>query len=157
MLEADDMLLARCAPHRRRTSAIGGGGRLDVSRVDPSVPQWARWSNAGAAKPWTVGLEEEVLLLDATRWTLANRVAELRFGLPRQTGACVCAETHACVAELVTCPHSTAAGAGDELARGRRELAAAARAIGGLHVASAGTHPTAVWSDVAVSRAPGIA
>jgi hypothetical protein len=31
-------------------------------------PAWAQWSAAGAERPWTVGVEEEVMLLDRDRW-----------------------------------------------------------------------------------------
>ena len=29
---------------------------------------WARWAQAGVDRPWTVGVEEEVMLLDPSDW-----------------------------------------------------------------------------------------
>ena len=46
------------------------------------LPAWARW-NADPERPaWTVGLEEEVMLLDPEDWTLANRIDDLALLVP---------------------------------------------------------------------------
>jgi len=63
---------------------------------------WATWSRAAAERPWTVGIEEEVLLLDPRDWSPANRVDDVLAALPAQLVSHVCAETHACVVELRT-------------------------------------------------------
>jgi glutamate---cysteine ligase / carboxylate-amine ligase len=110
-----------------------------------AAPPYAAWTTA--ARPWTVGIEEEVMLLEPETWAAANRIDELLAKLPEGRFA---AETHACVAELQTSPHATVAGAGEELASLRRTLAATARDALGLRVAAAGTHPLAVRSQIAV-------
>ncbi len=86
--------------------------------------------------PGTIGLEEEVLLLDPGTFLpapigpqLAERVAEVTEELP------------AAQVELVTRPHATAAEALAELAAGRAALAAAC--AGAALPAAAALHPTA--------------
>ena len=75
------------------------------------LPAWARWSSAGAERPWTVGLEEEVVLLDPRDWSVANRIDDVLDALPSAIVAHASAETHACVLELNTGAHATVADA----------------------------------------------
>ena len=46
------------------------------------LPAWARWSEAGGSRPWTVGIEEEVMLLDDTTWSVANRFDDVLAAVP---------------------------------------------------------------------------
>jgi glutamate---cysteine ligase / carboxylate-amine ligase len=115
------------------------------------LPAWAKWNPAGAAAPWTVGLEEEVMLLDPHDWSLASRIDDVLAVLSRTVAAAASAETHGSVLELASRPHATAAGAAAELARLRAALAADLRPLG-LRAAVAGTHPFVQWSDVEVSH-----
>jgi carboxylate-amine ligase len=93
------------------------------------------------------------MLLDAETLTLAPAIEEVLAALPQHLRERATSETHASVAELATGVHATVDGAATELARLRGELAAALDGLG-LRAASAGTHPTAVWQEVAVSSAP---
>jgi glutamate---cysteine ligase / carboxylate-amine ligase len=114
------------------------------------LPAWAEWSAAGAQAPWTLGLEEEVMLLDPRDWSLASRIGDV---LPALSGAVAeqaAAETHGSALELFTRPHATAAGAAAELAELRARLARNLHALD-LRAAVAGTHAFATWSDVQVS------
>ena len=43
---------------------------------------WADWSDAGREAPWTVGIEEEVMLLEPNGWTLTSRSEEVLDALP---------------------------------------------------------------------------
>ena len=117
---------------------------------DGPLPAWAQW-NADPARPaWTLGLEEEVMLLDPEDWTLAHRIDDL---LPRLSPALaehVAAETHACTLELFTGVHRTVAEACAELIALRGELAEQLRPLG-LRAAVAGTHPMAASEDTEVS------
>jgi carboxylate-amine ligase len=115
------------------------------------VPVWARWNSAAAERPWTVGIEEEAMLLDPRDWSVANRIDDVLAALPPPVVARVAAETHACVVELQTTPHATVAGAAAELAGLRRSLDGAVRDGLGLRAAAAGTHPLATRAEVAVS------
>src|SRR4051812_40257382 len=54
----------------RRPRALGAGGMSDHTH-------WADWSLAGRGAPWTVGVEEEVMLLDPQTWALDSRSDEV--------------------------------------------------------------------------------
>jgi glutamate---cysteine ligase / carboxylate-amine ligase len=110
------------------------------------MARWSRWSEAASRRPWTVGVEEELMLLRPAGWGLANRIDDVLLGLHGHGAA----ETHASVVELATAPCATVAGVADELARRRGELAGVLRQLG-LRAGAAGTHPLADGSDVAVS------
>jgi glutamate---cysteine ligase / carboxylate-amine ligase len=114
-------------------------------------PAWAHWSQAAAERPWTVGIEEEVMLLDGATWSVANRIDDVVSALPSEVAARVAAETHACVIELQTQPHATVAGAAAELSLMRDTLDRVLRIELELRAAAAGTHPLAIGSEVAVS------
>jgi len=114
------------------------------------LPGWAEWNPESAAAPWTVGVEEEVMLVDPRDWTLASRIDEVLAALPEQVAERAAAETHGSTLELATRPHRTIAGAVDELAALRAGLAAGLAPLD-LRAAVCGTHPFAQWSEVEVS------
>jgi glutamate---cysteine ligase / carboxylate-amine ligase len=115
-----------------------------------TLPAWAAWNPASAAAPWTVGLEEEVMLLDPRDWSLASRVDDVLPALSRWVAAGASAETHGSALELASHAHATPARAAGELARLRAGLAADLAPFG-LRAAVAGTHPFAQWSEIQVS------
>ncbi len=84
----------------------------------------------------TVGLEEELMLLDAETLDLAPAAAEVVGGDPR-----VKLEMPAAQLEIVTAPHLTVRDAAAELAEARAALAA--RTAGRFRLAAAGAHPFA--------------
>jgi carboxylate-amine ligase len=87
----------------------------------------------------TIGLEEELMLLDAETLDLAPYASEAIAALggdPRFK-----LEMPAAQLEIVTAPHATVADAAAELAGARRDLADAA--AGRFRVAGAGAHPFA--------------
>jgi carboxylate-amine ligase len=114
------------------------------------LPEWAHWSPAAAEAPWTVGIEEEVMLLDPRDWSLASRIDEVLPALPRAIADRAAAETHGSALELDSRPHATVGAAVMELADLRAGLAAGLAPLG-LRAGVAGTHPFAQWSDVQVS------
>ena len=114
------------------------------------LPGWAEWT---AGEPWTVGLEEEIMLLDPRDWTLASRIDEVLPALSGDVAAHAAAETHGSALELASAPHPTARSAAAELARLRVGLARDLAPLG-LRAAVAGTHPFAQWNDVEVSPGP---
>ena len=105
------------------------------------LPGWARWGHDPARPSWTVGMEEEVMLLDPSSWELAHRIDDVLPELPPELSAHVCAETHACTLELATGVHETVRQASAELLELRQALADALEALG-LRAAVAGTHPS---------------
>ena len=102
--------------------------------------------------PYTVGLEEEVMLLDPETWALAQRADRLLAVLGDDLAGSCSAETHAAALELTTSPHATVGGAVAELGRLRAQLARDAQAIG-LATAAAGMHPGEMAEDPQVSPA----
>lgn len=113
---------------------------------------WAAWPTRTAEDPaFSVGVEEEVMLLSPVGWNLEQAADELLPRLDPEMRERVCPETHAGSVEIETGVHRTVAGARDEL----RTLRDAVVKTGGpldLAVASAGTHPFAVWRETAVGR-----
>jgi carboxylate-amine ligase len=111
---------------------------------------WADWN---ASTPYTVGIEEEVMLLDPEDWALAQRIDDVLPRLSPGLASQVAPETHGAAIELASRPHDGAEEAAREIAGLRaalvRELAGT-----GLRVASAGMHPFTVWTDTEISSAP---
>ena len=117
------------------------------------LPRWAEWNPEAAAAPWTVGVEEEVMILDPHDWSLASRVDEVLAELPPEVADQAAPETHGSALELFSTPHATVAAAIDELASLRAALAAGLAPLG-LRAAACGTHPFAQWREVEVSPGP---
>jgi carboxylate-amine ligase len=109
---------------------------------------WAEWSDTA---PFTLGIEEEVMILDPETWGLAQAIDEVLPRMPASLAARVAPETHAAAAELSTSVQRTVSDAIDELWVLRRGMGGTC-ATCGLGVASSGTHPFAVWRETAVSR-----
>jgi glutamate---cysteine ligase / carboxylate-amine ligase len=115
-----------------------------------TMPAWARWSQAAAAAPWTVGVEEEVMLVSPDTWLPASRCEDVLATFPDDYAGSARAETHGSALELATGPHATVGAAVAELAELRGALAATLDDLG-LAAAVSGTHPTARWEDIDVS------
>jgi len=115
-----------------------------------SLPDWAGWNEDAAARPWTIGAEEEVMLLEPGDWQLAPRGDDVLYALDRDLGPHVSAETHGSALELGTSPCATAGEAAAELGALRAGLAAELGPLG-LAAGVAGTHPTAVWTETVIS------
>jgi glutamate---cysteine ligase / carboxylate-amine ligase len=111
---------------------------------------WAAWQ--GGPRPYTLGVEEEVMLLDPDGWSLAQRIEDVLGVLPDELAGYVSAETHQGAVELQTDPHATVAQAAAQLGSLRARLAGALETIG-LAAGGAGTHPTAVWNETEVTEA----
>jgi carboxylate-amine ligase len=113
-------------------------------------PEWAEWRTGHARPAWTVGIEEEVMLLDPGTWSLAYVIDDLLPILSPGLAASVAAETHAGTLELATGVHGTVSEAVLELA-GLREQLTDELSAAGLCPAAAGTHPMSEWQDTRVS------
>jgi carboxylate-amine ligase len=114
------------------------------------LPDWAEWSRAGADAPWTVGLEEEVMLLDPITWMPASRSDAVLETVDAGAAGHTAAETHGAAVEIATDPHDTVAGAVGQLAQLRASLARGLERLG-LVAAVSGTHPMARWEHTEVS------
>jgi carboxylate-amine ligase len=115
--------------------------------MDDWLPEWSQWNPSSS---YSLGIEEELMILDPSDWSLASRTEGVIESLPRGLAGHVGSETHDAVIELATAPHASADEAGQELAGLRasllRELVST-----GLRAASAGTHPFAMWTETQVS------
>jgi glutamate---cysteine ligase / carboxylate-amine ligase len=96
----------------------------------------------GAAPGFSLGVEDEVMLLDAQTHALAHHADAALAAFSDELRVKTSPETHACVIELRTRPHTTVPGAIGELVRLRSALAAELAGMG-LRPAAAGTHPLA--------------
>jgi len=113
--------------------------------------QWADWNSE--TRPYGIGVEEEVMLLDPhRRWAPAQRIDDVLESLPEALAGYVSAETHQAAIELRTDPHESVGRAVAQLRRQRAELAGALGRMG-LAAAGAGIHPLAVWSQTEVTSA----
>ncbi len=116
-------------------------GELTVTR------SWSAWRRSA---PYTIGVEEEVMLLEPSDWSLAQRSDVILPRLPAGLVQHVSAETHQAALELATDPHTTVSGAVAQLRDLRAWLADELRGLG-LAVAASGTHPFAVWNETRVT------
>jgi glutamate---cysteine ligase / carboxylate-amine ligase len=100
---------------------------------------------------YTIGIEEELMILDAETLTLANAIE----GVLEEYGddGDVKPELLESVLEIATEPHPDARAAGEQLRELRRAVAEAAGRRE-LCIGSSGTHPFAMWEDQRVSARP---
>jgi carboxylate-amine ligase len=97
----------------------------------------------GRRSPWSVGVEEEIMLLDGETFELVPASAELIEEAGKLESGQIKDELFAAVIELTTDPCETVDDVGEALRELRRKADDAARRLG-LRLAAAGTHPTAV-------------
>jgi glutamate---cysteine ligase / carboxylate-amine ligase len=113
--------------------------------------RWAEWNSE--SDPYSIGVEEEVMLLDPKRrWAPAQRIDDVLEMLPAELAGYVSAETHQAAIELRTDPHQSVGRAVAQLGGQRAELVDALATMG-LAAAGAGMHPLALWSDTEVTSA----
>lgn len=116
-----------------------------MARLD----QWHDWQ--GDCGDLTLGVEEEVMLVDAIDWSLSQQtdtvVPLLSEGLKRSTST----ETHGSTLELRTGVCCSVSEAARELHRLRTRLRLELGPMG-LRAASAGIHPTTVWSETVITE-----
>jgi carboxylate-amine ligase len=100
---------------------------------------------------YTVGIEEELMILDAETLALANAIEAVldEYG----EGSEVKPELMESVLEIATDPHRSTRGAGEQLRELRRAVNEAAGRRS-LCIGSAGTHPFAMPEDQRVSARP---
>ena len=108
---------------------------------------WAAWR---PSEPYTVGIEEEIMLLDPVSWSLTQRGDEvLSLAAPDLAGRCA-AETHDAALELRTAPHATVREAIAEL-RDLRSLLMRDLTTMGIAAAACGMHPAPMTEPAKVS------
>jgi glutamate---cysteine ligase / carboxylate-amine ligase len=115
-------------------------------------PGWAHW-NGELDQRYTLGAEEEVMLLRPADWSLAETGDSVRARLPDELSDHVAPETHAGVLELVTSVQPDVRGVVAELNRLRDRFGRELDTMG-LSAATAGTHPFAAGGDGKLSGSP---
>jgi hypothetical protein len=101
--------------------------RTALDRAD--WPSWARWNRASERR-YTIGAEEELMLLDPSDFSLVQSGETVLRRLSGGLCAHTAPETHASVIELTTGIHSDVAGTVAELATLRGQLDRELRAMG---------------------------
>jgi carboxylate-amine ligase len=100
---------------------------------------------------FTLGVEEELMILDGQTFALANEIDAVVDAYEGEGE--VKPELLQSVLEIATPPCGSVAEVGEHVRRLRREVSEAA-ATRGLAIGSAGTHPTALWEEQRVSADP---
>jgi carboxylate-amine ligase len=121
---------------------------IPTDSESPAVDAWFEWTSPGDG--YTVGAEEELMLVHPPGWALAQTVETVLPSLPPKLAEDVQGETHGSALEIGSEPHATVAEVEGDLRSLRRQLTEVLDPMG-LRAASAGTHPFAVWHDTVVS------
>jgi carboxylate-amine ligase len=103
-----------------------------------------------AGHAYTIGIEEELMILDADSLELVNAIEALIEPAPAGE---IKPELMESVLEISTEPCANIAQAGEQLRALRRQVAATAAARN-LAIGSAGTHPFAMWEDQRIVARP---
>jgi carboxylate-amine ligase len=111
---------------------------------------WAEWTRG---HEYTLGVEEESMLLNPHDWSLAQQIDRVLPALSEELSAHVTPETHRSALELSTGIHPTVADMAAQLLQLRTMLQGELRPLG-LGCASAATHPFTVWQETVVSTGP---
>jgi glutamate---cysteine ligase / carboxylate-amine ligase len=106
---------------------------------------------------FTVGIEEELMIVDAESYALVNAIESLledtaAADVDREAGE-IKPELMESVLELATRPCTSTVEAGEQLRSLRRQVRETA-AGRGLAIGSAGTHPFAMWEDQRIVARP---
>lgn len=123
---------------------------LTGSERVPAPGEWSRWAPAGGSS-WTIGIEEEVMLLDPTDWALASEADAVMSRLEGEIASHASTETHGSALELRTDPHGTVAEGIAQLEELRGDLARELAPLD-LRAAVAGLHPFTLWQDTKISE-----
>jgi carboxylate-amine ligase len=103
--------------------------------------------------PFTLGIEEELMICDAETLELAQAIEVIVGDLPDDLPGEVKPELMQSVLEVATLPCAGVAEAGDQL-RGLRRTVREVAAKNGLAIGAAGTHPAALYEDQLIVDRP---
>jgi glutamate---cysteine ligase / carboxylate-amine ligase len=95
---------------------------------------------------FTVGIEEELMILEGDSYALAQAIEPILSAVPAEFEGQVKPEFLQCVLEIATGVHASVPEAGEELRNLRRTVIDVAEGCG-LLIGAAGTHPFARWED----------
>src|SRR5579884_815620 len=123
--------------------------KLILPNESIALPSWSDWHPSPQA--FSVGVEEEIMLLDPKDWSLTSAINQVMNSLPPQMAAWISAETQQSVLEIKTDPARSVTELFAQLKLRRQLLQSHLKKLG-LRTASAGTHPFAEWRDVKVTE-----
>jgi len=104
-------------------------------------------------QPFSVGIEEELMILDPEGWGLAQAIEPLVRNIPNGYDGQVKPELMKAVLEIATKPHPDVPSAGRELTELRKMVIAAAEGLG-FTIGATATHPFALARDQEISDRP---
>jgi carboxylate-amine ligase len=130
------------------SAASGAGG--EAHPEEHGTRRWSDWAPAGVI-PWTVGVEEEVMLLDPSDWSLASEADAVMAKLTGELASHTSTETHGSALELRTDPHENVAEGLSQLEFLRGGLARELATLD-LKAAVAGIHPFTQWQSTKISE-----
>jgi carboxylate-amine ligase len=110
----------------------------------------ARMHENFTSKGYTLGIEEELMILDGETLELSNSIEQL---LEDSADGEIKPELMESVLEISTNPCANTREAGEQLKALRRRVCSTAKDKG-LAIGSAGTHPFAMWEDQRIVRRP---
>lgn len=96
--------------------------------------------------PYTVGVEEELMIIDRHSMGLVNRIETMLEAVPGQTEGEIKPELMESVLEISTTPCKSVSETYEQLQKLRHQVGETA-AGQGLKIGSAGTHPFAKWEE----------
>src|SRR3712207_2315996 len=111
------------------------------------VDAWFEWAQCSA---YTVGAEEEMMLVHPPGWALAQTNETVLPSLPSPLNKRVQGETHGSALEIGSEPHDRVRDVEQDLCTLRKQLTEVLEPMG-LRAACSGTHPFAVWHDTVIS------
>jgi len=103
--------------------------------------------------PFSIGIEEELMILDADRLDLAQGIETILDAVPSDLDGQVKPELMQSVLEIATTPCDDVRSAGEQLRELRRTVAGIAEQHG-LLLAASGTHPFALWEEQKIVDRP---
>lgn len=103
--------------------------------------------------PFTIGIEEELMLLHAGDLSLAQEIEAILEAVPADREGQVKPELLQSVLEIATKPCGSVGEAGEEL-RALRRMLGGIVAERGLTVAASGTHPFGLWEEQEIVQRP---
>jgi carboxylate-amine ligase len=133
--------------------SIGVPLPFEYSGTDPDNTRAPVLDHSFTGPPFTIGIEEELMILDPDGLGLAQEIEAILAAVPSELEGQVKPELMQSVLEIATTPCVDVAAAGEELRRLRRTVREIA-AERGLLLAAAGTHPFALWEDQEIVDRP---
>src|SRR5215213_4787790 len=134
-----------------RASLSRPDGPLSTPEIGPRARVRCRRMEHHFTGPiFTIGIEEELMILDDASLDLSNSIEAL---LDATSGGEVRPELMESVLEVATTPVRNTAEAATQL-RGLRKAVIRAAGEKGLRIGSAGTHPFALWEEQRIVARP---